>query len=126
MDRRPFSKVCSDCPSHTIQLFLTLMIVYIALIPKKLTRSIGYRRKSSSSPNLRNQRQNEFLVSSVLITLQKLMPSELWALLDPAAAVIEEQFFAAVHESPYGTFRTCRDVRLESAFRGKADSICSQ
>jgi len=97
------------------------MIVYIALIPKKLTRSIGYRRKSSSSPNLRNQRQNEFLVSSVLITLQKLMPSELWALLDPAAAVIEEQFFAAVHESPYGTKRTCWGGPTTSAVEGRTD-----
>ncbi len=49
------------------------------------------------------------------------MPSELWALLDPAAAAIEEQFFAAVHESPYGTFRTWPDVRLESAFGGRAE-----
>src|SRR5258706_16314051 len=29
--------------------------------------------------------------------------------------------FAAVHESPVGTFRTSRDVRLESAFGGKAE-----
>jgi len=29
------------------------------------------------------------------------MPSELWALLDPAAAMIEEQLFAAVHESAW-------------------------
>jgi len=29
--------------------------------------------------------------------------------------------FAAVHESPCGTFRTSRDVRLESAMRAKAD-----
>jgi hypothetical protein len=31
------------------------------------------------------------------------MPSELWALLDPAAGVFEEQLFAAVHKSLYGT-----------------------
>jgi transposase len=30
-------------------------------------------------------------------------------------------FFAAVHESVHGTFETCRDVRVESAFRGKPD-----
>jgi hypothetical protein len=29
--------------------------------------------------------------------------------------------FAALHESLHGTFRTWRDVRLESAFRGKAE-----
>jgi len=29
--------------------------------------------------------------------------------------------FAAVHESHVGTFRTWRDVRLESAMRPKAD-----
>jgi hypothetical protein len=29
--------------------------------------------------------------------------------------------FAAVHESPVGTKRTCRDVRLESVMRSKAD-----
>jgi hypothetical protein len=30
--------------------------------------------------------------------------------------------FGAVHESETGTFRTCRDVRLESAIGGKADA----
>jgi hypothetical protein len=29
--------------------------------------------------------------------------------------------FAAPHESGCGTFRTCRDVRVESAFGGKPD-----
>ena len=29
--------------------------------------------------------------------------------------------FAAVHESVLGTFETCRDVRLESAFGGRAE-----
>ena len=29
--------------------------------------------------------------------------------------------FAAAHESVSGTFRTWRDVRVESAFRGKAE-----
>ena len=29
--------------------------------------------------------------------------------------------FAAVHESAIGTFRTCPDVRSESAFGGKAE-----
>jgi hypothetical protein len=29
--------------------------------------------------------------------------------------------FAAVHESLDGTFQTCRDVRVESAFKGKPD-----
>jgi hypothetical protein len=29
--------------------------------------------------------------------------------------------FAAVHESGCGTFRTWRDVRLESAFGGRAE-----
>jgi hypothetical protein len=32
---------------------------------------------------------------------------------------------AAAHESGSGTIRTSSDVRLESAFRGKADSMCS-
>jgi len=34
--------------------------------------------------------------------------------------------FAAVHESEGGANRTSTDVRLESALRGKADSICSE
>src|SRR5258708_40223110 len=34
--------------------------------------------------------------------------------------------FAAVHESAVGTFRTWPDVRLESAFGGRADVICSE
>jgi len=29
--------------------------------------------------------------------------------------------FAAMHESGYGTFRTWRDVRLESVMRSRAD-----
>jgi hypothetical protein len=33
---------------------------------------------------------------------------------------------ATVRESAYGTFRTWRDVRLESAFGSKAEDICSQ
>jgi hypothetical protein len=35
------------------------------------------------------------------------------------------RFCAAAHESGSGTIRTSSDVRLESAFRGKADSMCS-
>ena len=42
-------------------------------------------------------------------------------MLDLAAAVIEEQFFAAVHESLYGTFRKFYSVRLTSALEAKAD-----
>jgi hypothetical protein len=34
--------------------------------------------------------------------------------------------FAAVHESGSGTKRTSPDVRLESAFGGRADVICSE
>src|SRR5260370_19939072 len=34
--------------------------------------------------------------------------------------------FAAMHESVHGTFRTWPDVRLESAFGGRADVICSE
>jgi flavin-binding protein dodecin len=30
-----------------------------------------------------------------------------------------------MHESGYGTFRTCRDVRVESAFRGNPEDFCS-
>ena len=32
-----------------------------------------------------------------------------------------EMFFAAVHESAFGTKRTCRDEERMSAFEGKAD-----
>jgi hypothetical protein len=32
-----------------------------------------------------------------------------------------KQLCAATHESGSGTFRTCRDVRLESGMRTKAD-----
>ena len=34
--------------------------------------------------------------------------------------------FVALHESLDGTFRTWPDVRLESAFGGRADVICSE
>ena len=33
--------------------------------------------------------------------------------------------FAAVHESGYGTFETCRCVEEMSEFEGKAENICS-
>jgi hypothetical protein len=36
------------------------------------------------------------------------------------------QVFAAVHESVVSTKRTSSDVRLESAFGGKADYTCSE
>jgi len=53
------------------------------------------------------------------------MPSELWALLDPAAAMIEEQLFAAVHEAPYGTKRTSCPTSRMSVVGGKADLVPS-
>jgi hypothetical protein len=37
-----------------------------------------------------------------------------------------KMLFAAVHESGIGTFETSGDVRLESAFRGKAKDMGSQ
>ena len=40
---------------------------------------------------------------------------------DSAGQVRIAILFAAVHESPFGTKRTWRDVRLESAFGGKAE-----
>src|SRR4029077_2069569 len=49
-------------------------------------------------------------------------PSSSATLISPA----DQCQFAAVHESPFGTFRTWPDVRLESAFGGRADVICSE